>query len=527
MTAFLLHHAPALMVGLPLACAFLLLAAGHAGTHTRNHIFLTGLALGAATALLLAMRVLCNGEIVQYVFGARGASPLVPGNTGGIPIRIAFIIDAIGAVLLIPAAIISTLSGIYSLRSEESTDGQTYFQPLFLLLTAGVYGMFATGDLFNFFVFLEITSMAGAALAAYRLDGPEATEAAFKYAAVSTLGALIYLMGVGILLAEHNALNMAQIARAIMHSGVTTLDITAFGLMLIPLLLKCGVFPLHQWVPDVYSRAPDPVTAFLLISSQASLYAVFRISYTVIGPFMPLAPLSLLLVIMALLSMFIGVTMALVQHDVKRLISHHAVSQTGYMLLGAGVCIGLLDRPDALAAFGREALAGSLFHIVNYALYNSLLFLAAGAVIHRTRTRDLNQLGGLAHQMPWTAACFGIGALAIAGIPPLSGFASKWVIYTSVFRYSPLLSIIAMVVSLLTLASFAKVFHSMFLSAPRPRFAEATDPPPAMLLPMFILALLTLLIGLFPGFMMQRLFLPAADALLHNAPYLSLLGGHP
>jgi len=516
-------HAPALMVAGPLAAAFLLLALSRAPLRFRHFLFLLGLLLGAAAALDVATRVLACGRPATYVFGVPGASLLVPSASGGVPVRIAFHVDAASAVFLLLAALLSFLTGRYGTASEASTTGHDTFYPLYLLLAAGIYGMFATGDVFNFFVFLEITSLSGAALAAYRVDAALATEAGLKYAAVSTLAALSYLLGVTLLLAGHDALNLAQLARDISTTGLAPLDATAAALMIVPLLMKCGAVPVHQWAPDVYSRAPAPVSAFLLVSSQASLYALFRIAFTLFGPALRLSVLAPVLLLVALLSMFVGVTMALVQHDVKRLIAHHAVSQTGYMVLGAAVALSVLPDPARLAAYGRDALAGSLFHMVNYAIYNSLLFLAAAAVIHRTGVRDLDRTGGLARRMPWTAACFGIGALAIAGIPPLSGFSSKWVLYVTACRHSPFLAVVAMAVSLLTLASFAKVFHSLFLGPSRPAFSGVAEVPWAMRWPMVLLAFLALAIGLFPGWTMDHLMRPAADALLDRAAYLGIL----
>ncbi len=521
----LAYHSPALIVALPIAGAILLLLAAKLGGRARDAVFFGIAALTSLVAILLVERVFTDGRVLYIFGGASRLEGLMPADSGGVPIRIIFHIDAVGALMVLITALTSLTAALFSLRSEEAASGADYFQPLFLLLIGGVYGMMATGDLFNFFVFLEITSLAGAALAAYHIDRGLAVEAGLKYAVISTLGGLSFLLGVGILLAQHNVLNMAAIGAAISRDGFTGMDGVALALMAIPLAMKCGAVPMHHWTPDTYSRAPSPVSAFLLVSSQASLYGLFRICFSIFGTTMPWANAGLFLVVLAVLSMFIGVTMAIPQHDVKRLISHHAVSQTGYMLLGAGVCLAVLGRPDKVALFGRDALAGSLFHMLNYALYNGLLFLAAGAVIYRTGKRNLDDMGGLGRQMPFTMACFGIGALAIAGIPPMSGFASKWVLYESVFRYSPFLSVVAMVVSLLTLASFVKVFQAMFLGPPRAAFDGVRDVPPAMWGGMAMLAVLTLLIGLFPGVVMDRLLLPAADALLQRAAYLLPTGG--
>ena len=513
-------HSPALAVALPLLGAMLtLLCPSDRVPRLRRAVFFLAAVLGAFAAISAAGWALATGSC-DYVFGAGPAFGLLEsafgrGAAGAVPVRIVFHVDAAGALMLLIAAVTSTAAALYALRSEEDSSGLSAFHPLYLLLVAGVYGMVATGDAFNFFVFLEITSLAGAALAACRIDRGLAAEAGLKYAAISSLGGLSYLAGVGLLLARHDLLNIAALSDAIRAAGPTATDFAALGLMALPLAMKAGTVPMHQWTPDTYSRAPHPVSAFLLVSSQASLFGLFRVAFTLFGaPVVTATSLGAFLAVLAALSMFIGVTMAIPQHDVKRLISHHAVSQTGYMLLGASVALAVLGDAEKTAAFGRDALAGSLFHMMNYAIYNGLLFLAAGAVVWRTGKRNLDDMGGLGRAMPVTMLCFGIGALAIAGIPPMSGFASKWVLYESVFRYSPLLAIVAMVVSLLTLASFVKVFQAMFLGPARKHLSHVKEVPLAMAFPMLLLALYTIAIGLFPDVVMQRLLLPAADALL-------------
>lgn len=507
-----MQSSPALAVALPLAGAFALLWLGKAWRWVKNAVFFGGVAAGAFAAISAAGRALREGS-AEYVFGAGKAGAAWFG-AGVEAIRIHFCVDGAGALMLLAAAVASVAAALYACRSEAEGTAEDHLRPLFLLLVAGVYGMFATGDAFNFFVFLEITSLAGAALTAARVDGGLAVEAGLKYAAISSLGGLSYLAGAGLLLAGHDVLNMRALSAAI-AGGAGPLDYAALGLMAVPLAMKAGTVPMHQWTPDTYSRAPHPVSAFLLVSSQASLFGLFRVVFTVFGAGLTAGThAGLILTVLATLSMFVGVTMAIPQHDVKRLISHHAVSQTGYMLLGAGVAAACLGRPEALAEYGRDALAGSLFHMVNYALYNGLLFLAAGAVIWRTGARNLDDMGGLGRKMPVTMACFGVGALAIAGIPPMSGFASKWVLYESVFRYSPVLSVVAMAVSLLTLASFVKVFQAMFLGPARAKYEGVKEVPAAMWGPMVALAAATVAIGLFPDTVMEKVLLPAADALL-------------
>lgn len=524
MMATLSRHLPALLVAVPLFTAFTLPLAGRLGDTARSAWVFLGAALTSLVGLMLAAQVFAGGPLL-YVFGAAAPHATIPMDSGGIPIRIIFQIDALSALMVVITALSSLAIILYSLSAESRHSGKDGFYSMLFLLVAGVLGMVSTGDLFNFFVFLEITSLAGAGLVAFPIDEGQAVEGGLKYAVLSTVGALSVLLAIGLLFAQYNALNLATVASRLQF---TALDKVALVLLIVPLAMKCGSVPMHFWTPDAYTAAPSSITAFLVVSSQASLYGLFRILFTLYGDLLRFSWVTFgwFLIVIGVLSAFIGVTMAIAQKDVKGLMAYHSVSQTGYMLLGAGVGLAVLGNPGALAAYGKTAIAGGLFHVFNYALYKGLLFLTAGAVIYRTGTRNLNKLGGLGHSMPWTMVFFMIGALAIAGIPPFNGFASKLLIYESVFRFSPFLAIVAMVVSILTLGSFVKVFHSMFMGAPRAEFAAVREVPAPMLAGMAILAIGIILAGLAPHLFVDRMIYPAVDALVNRADYIAaILGG--
>lgn len=524
MDTFVMRHLPALLIATPLFAAFLMPIVGGLGRTVRSAWVFLGALLTATVGLLLAWQVFTAGPVI-YVFGADAVRQVMPMDSGGIPIRIMFEIDALGALMVVIASLSSLAITIYSLAAESRQSGLETFYAMLFLLVAGVFGMVVTDDLFNYFVFLEISSLAGAALVAFRVDKGVAVEAGLKYALLSTVGALSFLVAIGILFAQYNALNIPMLAARLQF---TALDKVALVLLVVPLAMKCGAVPMHFWTPDSYATAPSSVTAFLVVSSQASLYGLFRILFSLYGDLLRFswATFGWFLIVLGVLSMFVGVTMAIPQKDVKRLMAYHAVSQTGYMLLGVGVGLAVLGNADALAKYGKTAMAGGLFHIINHAMYKGLLFLTAGAVFLRTGTRNLNKLGGLGHAMPWTMVFFMIGALAIAGIPPFNGFASKLLIYESVFRFSPFLSIVAMIVSILTLASFVKVFHSMFMGPPRAEFAAAREVPLPMFVGMALLAIVVVATGLLPQPFIDHLISPAVNALVDRAGYVAaILGG--
>jgi multicomponent Na+:H+ antiporter subunit D len=519
---FVVTNAPALIVAIPLLAAFACPFIGRISTPARNVWVMGGMLLTAVVAFILAYTVFTNGTVI-YVFGASATNLAIPLDSGGIPIRIIFTVDAMSAFMDIICAIAGVLVLMYSLSSESRNSSLDGYYTLFLLMITGVFGMVSTGDLFNFFVFLEILSLASAGIIAYRIDGGLAVEAALKYFILSTLGAILILFAIGIYYGQYNALNMAMIAQSMQY---TPLDRIALVFLVAALAMKCGAVPMHFWTPDAYSMAPSSVTAFMVVASQASLYGLFRVVFTLYNVTLNCLVVGWIIIILGILSMVIGVTMAIPQKDVKRLMAYHAISQTGYMLLGVGVGLAVLGNAALSSAFGFTAMEGGIFHIFNHAMYKGLLFLTAGAIFYRIGTRDLNKMGGLGHNMKYTMIFFVIGALAIAGIPPFNGFASKLMIYESVYLFNPLLAIIAMVVSILTLASFVKVFHAIFMGPKLPEYADVKEAPLPMLLAMGVLAAIVILFGLFPQPVVNGIVAPAAHALVDQSGYIaSVLGG--
>jgi len=423
-----------------------------------------------------------------------------------------FQIDAMGIFMGLITAVVSFLGAVYSLGFMKQHSGLDKYYSLLLILAVGMFGMVFTGDMFNFFVFLEISSIASVALIAFRgANLGEPAEAGFKYMIVSSISALVVLFAVGIFYGQYDILNLAAIARVIKYSQ---LDKIALSLLIAVLAMKSGAVPMHMWVPDAYGEAPAPITMMLIVASQASLYALFRIVFSLYNLKLNTLAVGWIIIIFGLLSMFVGVTMAVIQKDIKRLMAYHSVSQIGYMLLGVGVGVAVLANPNTLNSYGIKAMEGGIFHIINYSLYKGLLFLTAGALFFRTGTKDLNKMGGLAHSMKYTTIFFIIGAAAIAGLPPFNGFASKLLIYESVYRFNPLLSIIAMVVSILTLASFVKVFHSAFLGPKLPQFEAVKEVPRSMVFAMAVLSCIIIFFGLFPDLIVKNLVHPAVMSLI-------------
>ncbi len=500
-------HAPILAIAVPLLGGFALplLARIHKGL--RDAWALVIALFVSACAGLVASRVF-SGEIWVYVLGAKNpAETLAP---GGFPIRIMLTVDALSAFLGVITAIIAPLMFLALMRFLPEEEGKTLSLTLATLLLAGIMGMAYTGDLFNFFVFLEVTSIAACGIIGFRTWTSRAPEAAFKTMLLYALSGLLFLLGVAFLYGEYGALNLAYVSRQIRGS---TVDRLALALFLSGLLMKAAAAPMHFWAPDAYGETPPAATPLLVVNTQVSLYGLWRVLFTLYGGVLDRG-VGWLVIALGLLTMVVAAFMALVQTDLGRLVAYGAVSQIGYMMLGVGV--GLVALPGK-PAYALIATQGGVFHMLNDALTVGLLFLCVAAVEWVRGTRDLRELGGLGHSVPEVGLCFLLASLALAGIPPLNGFASKILIYEGSFKLSPILAAVAILTSILLLAVFARAFQGAFLG---PKVSVEKKVPWPLLLAMGILAVGLMVLGLVPGFFVETMVGPAAEALFSRNAYL-------
>ena len=347
---------------------------------------------------------------------------------------------------------------------------------------------------------------------------------------VSTIGALFVLLAISLLYGKYDALNIAKLASNITPATFSFIDKLALILLIAALTMKAGIAPMHMWLPDAYGRSPASISIILVGVTQASLYGVFRVCFTLYGNIIQLPEISIgwIMVILGLITMLIGVFMAMIQIDFKRLIAYGALAELGYMFLGVGTGLTVLSNPQlsfSSAPFALQAMKGGIFHIINDALDVGLLFLVAGAVYYATKESSLNNLGGIARNMKYTTIFFLIGLLAVSGIPPMNGFASKLLIYESVYQLNPILAIIAILASIMLLAIMVKVFHSAFLGPKISRFDDVREAPKSMLIAMGILASIIIFFGLFPDLIVNNLVEPAVNALINHNDYLFWLTG--
>lgn len=506
MTTSLYHHFPIFSIMVLFLGAFLVVMLGR-NKFLRHSIALLASAVSLALLIALVEPVMLNGEIIAYWMGSRAVA-------GGYAIGIALEVDALSLFFGLLIAVAVFVSCIYSIQYMSHDDNVGQYYTLFLMLAGGVMGLVLSGDMFNMFIMVEILTFAAVALTAFRNTATGALEAAFKYLVVGCIGSTCVLVGTVMLYAQAHTLNFAQLS-ALIPGSMTTATKVAFALLLVGFSTKAFIVPFHPLAADAHGAAPASISVLISgVLTKSGIYAIIRICYFLFQT-MNLGVTQFLLVFLGSISMFVCVTMALAQHDFKRLLAFHSISQIGYVLTAVGLCTAL-------------GMSAGLYHAMNHTLFKGLLFLAAGAVLHQTGITDLDKLGGLSKRMPHTTVLFLIGAFSISGIPPFNGFASKWMIYQATYMKAVesgnigflLVTIIALVTSVLTLASFVKVSQSVFFGQLPKELENVQEVPFGMRFAMGVLALLCVLTGLFPNLVSTYITQPAAEAVFSVGAYI-------
>jgi len=505
------RHFPIYAIMVLFLGAFLIVLFGR--NRWARHI-LAFLSVASSLAFLIALvrPVMLGGEIIAYWMGGR-----VP--AGGYAIGIALEVDALSLFfgLLIATAVF--VACLYSFRYMEHDDNIPQYYTLFLMLAGGVLGLVLSGDLFNMFIMVEILTFAAVALTAFRNTANGALEAAFKYLVVGSIGSSCILAGTILLYAQVHTLNFAQLS-ALIPGGLNNATKVAFALLFVGFCTKAFLVPFHPLAADAHGAAPASISVLISgVLTKSGLYGIIRLVYFLFQS-MGLGTIQFMLVFVGSVSMFVCVTMALAQHDFKRLLAFHSISQIGYVLSAAGLATAL-------------GISAGLYHAMNHTLFKGLLFLTAGAVLHKTGTTDLGKLGGLSKKMPHTTVLFLIGAASISGIPPFNGFASKWMIYQATYQKAVesgnigflLVTIIALITSVLTLASFVKVTQSVFFGRLPAAYENVTEVPFGMRFAMGIFAALCVVTGLFPDYVTRWLTEPAARAVFSVGQYINDMMG--
>jgi len=437
------------------------------------------------------------------------------------PWGILLISDGLSTLMLVIINVVSLLAIIYSIKYMTMYTAKPKYYSLFLLMLAGMNGVVITGDLFNIFVFLEVASLASYALVGFGCEHEE-LEASFKYLILGEVASTAILFGIAFLYSMTGTLNMPDMARQIEIIGINQAVAFVIAIFIMGFGLKASMVPFHAWLPDAHPSAPAPISAMLsgVLIKAIGVYAIARFMFNVIGPN---AMVSSILMFLGALSMVVGVFLAVGQSDFKRMLAYHSISQMGYVTIGLG--LGL--NPNVSPVIAAMGLFGGLYHLVNHAVFKSLLFLCSGSFEYRTGTRNRYEMGGLIRKMPVTSTACSIASLSISGVPPFNGFWSKLIIIVAFIQAGYYIyGAIAVLVAFMTLLSFIKLQRFVIFGRLPARFAGIKEAPFAMTLPLVILAILCLALGLAYPFIDQGLIQAARDSLLDKLSYMGyILGG--
>lgn len=414
-------------------------------------------------------------------------------------------VDALSAIFLLVIAIISWAAGLFSVQyMQHYKESLARYYPLFLLFILGMFGVVVVRDLFFFIVFWEFMTLTSYGLVVYEWGDKKNVNAGFKYFLMTHIGTAGIIIAANVLYHYSQSFDLDALrpVMGLLASDNPALLHTVLLLFFLGFATKAGVFPFGDWLPDAHPAAPSPVSAILSgVMIKMGIYGVLRVFFGML----PVSGFSYtwgaVLAVFGTISLFVGTLTAMFQHDSKRVLAFHSIGQNGYILLAVGTGLMLLPISPAGAAI---AVIAGLYHLINHAGFKSLLFLTAGALQHKTGTRELDKMGGLGKYMPWTAVCALVAAMGISGIPLLNGFASKWLIYQSTLNPGgniPILMLagtVALFTSLLTLASvLVKYFGLAFLGQRTSENAGVTsDVPKSMITAMVISAVLIVLQGL-------------------------------
>jgi len=409
-----------------------------------------------------------------------------------IHLELGFIVDMISFPIALIAAVVSTLSCLYSIAYMKDKRGQTGYYANLLFFMAGMIGVMLSANLIQFYLFWELMLIPSYFLIASWGVSKKRLTIGFKYFIFTHIGALFMLMGILSIYAFTNTFDIVELSQAAIPAN----DIlTVFVLLLIGFSVKMAIFPVHTWLPDAHAEAPTPISAMLSgIMIKCGAYAFARILLSGFGP--TVVQTSDALAILGVITMIYGGLMALAQTDIKRLLAYSSISQMGYIFFGLGVGTGI-------------GATGGIFHVVNHALCKSLLFMCAGAIMHQTGTRDITKLGGLADKMPITCIASFMGALSLAGTPPLNGFWSEWMIFSGGFASGKtFITVIAIVSTAITAGYYLWFLWRVFFGTTPKRLETTKEVSWLMRIPMVFLAAAALLIGLWPDLVLRFLSVP-------------------
>jgi multicomponent Na+:H+ antiporter subunit D len=468
----MIEHLPALQVVIPLLAAPLCVLV------RQPRAAWTVFAVASAASLLIAAQLLAqtlDGSVLRYALGGWPA-----------PFGIEYVVDAANGLPLLLVSLLAVAVAIYAPRAVDAEIERPriyLFYACLCLYLAGLLGICITGDAFNVFVFLEISSLSAYALIAMGRHR-RALLAAFRYLVMGTVGGTFVLIGIGLLYALNGSLNMVDLAERVPALYGNPALTAALGFIAVGLAIKAAVFPLHAWQPDAYSEASSAASVLLAgAGAKVAIYAFLRYAFGIfgVGFVSDTLPLAELLLLLGVVGMLVGSAVACFQQDVKRLLAWSSIGQIGYIVVG----IGLADVRGLTAAF---------LHLLNHGLIKGGLFAVAGIVLLRSGGTTLEHFAGLARRMPGTFAALLLGGLGLIGIPLTAGFVSKWALAQALIAAQQWWVLAAMLFSsLLALVYVGRIVEAAWFR--EPSNGESAPAAPGMSVAAWMLVLLTLWIA--------------------------------
>lgn len=449
-------------------------------------------------SLLLVKPIFNQGVIVQNL------------NWLGEKVNLQVALDGFNLFMLFTISLVSLCISLFSIDYLEHYGHKSTFYALFLVMIAGMNGLVLVPDLFSIYLFLEVAAVASYALVAFGL-GYDELEASFKYLMLSVVASAFALLSITIIFGMTGSLSFQAVAQGLQDLGGRPVIGVCVAFFIMGFGLKAALVPFHAWLPDAHPSAPAPISAMLsgLLIKVSGIYALFRIIYSVIG----LTPaISQLLMSLGTVSMVVAALLALGQKDIKRMLAYSSISQVGYIVLG-------------LALGTPLGIAGGLFHLFNHAVAKGLLFLNSGSIQHITGTRNLEELGGLGKVVPVTAGTNLVGALSIAGVPPLAGFWSKLIITMALIQAREFgYALIAILASILTLWYYLLIQRKAFFGRVSEKWLQVREAPFWMSAANVVLALVCVLVGIFFTPIFKTWISPAAEALARGIQQVLMWG---
>ncbi len=480
----IIDHLPALLIILPLMTAPVCILLRHA-----TMAWYAALAANVLT-FIVAIKLwfqVSQGDVIRYALGGWAA-----------PTGIEYYIDTLNAVLLVIISLISLLALVFSLptlRKEIAKPRHYLFYSGWLLCLTGLLGIVITGDAFNVFVFLEVSSLSMYMLIALGSERKQALMAAFRYLIMGSIGASFILLGIGFLYAATGTLNMVDLAERIPEVSQSRTVFVAFSFITLGLLIKSAIFPVYAWLPNAYQYAPSSVTVFLAgTATKVSLYVLLRFFFHIFGTEYSFSEmlLSQILLPLSVIGFFVMSVVAIFQTDIRRILAYSSIAQIGYIV-------------TAISMATEAGLTAGIIHLINHAFIKAALFMVVAIVIYRLGSAQIHHMGNLIRIMPWTAAAFVIAGLSLIGVPLTAGFISKWHLVSAAMNSGWwIVAVMMLLSSLMAIIYIGKVIEIMCFK-PAATLAQADndteqgvikEAPLLLLVPLWCLIALSVYTGI-------------------------------